>query len=246
VIPDSQVKPGVPTDHLEAAGNYIVEKKPDVIIHLGDHWDLPSLSYYDEDLEGFDKRDYQEDIESGNDAINSLLGPLRTYNRNRKIKYEPKLIFLLGNHEHRITRFTEKAKMARFRNIVSTKDFALDGWKVYPFLKPVNQDGVVYAHYFYNPGTGRAIGGNAHYKLSKLKFSYVMGHVQNKDSAQEYLSNGKVIRGLMAGTFYQHEEKYLGHQGNYHWRGIHVLHEVHNGNYDHLEISLNYLQRKYL
>ena len=47
MIPDTQVKPGVNTDHLEWAGHYAVKMKPDVIVHIGDHWDMPSLSSYD-------------------------------------------------------------------------------------------------------------------------------------------------------------------------------------------------------
>jgi hypothetical protein len=47
VLPDTQVKPGVDTVHLEWAARAIVEYKPDVIVHLGDHWDLPSLSMHD-------------------------------------------------------------------------------------------------------------------------------------------------------------------------------------------------------
>mgnify|MGYP003653980451 CR=1 FL=1 len=44
VIPDTQVKFGDPMEHLTACGNYIVEKKPDVIVHIGDHWDMKALS----------------------------------------------------------------------------------------------------------------------------------------------------------------------------------------------------------
>ena len=44
VIPDTQVKPDFHIEHLEWAGQYAVDKKPDVIVHLGDHWDMPSLS----------------------------------------------------------------------------------------------------------------------------------------------------------------------------------------------------------
>ena len=47
VIPDTQIKPGVPTNFLAWIGQYIVEKRPDVVVHLGDHWDMPSLSSYD-------------------------------------------------------------------------------------------------------------------------------------------------------------------------------------------------------
>ena len=37
VIPDTQADPGRPDDHMEWAGHYAVDKKPDVIIHIGDH-----------------------------------------------------------------------------------------------------------------------------------------------------------------------------------------------------------------
>ena len=47
IIPDTQVKPGHPIDHLRWAGQYAVDKKPDGIIHIGDHFDMPSLSSWD-------------------------------------------------------------------------------------------------------------------------------------------------------------------------------------------------------
>lgn len=34
-IPDTQVKPGCATDHLPAAGNYIADKEPEVIVMIG-------------------------------------------------------------------------------------------------------------------------------------------------------------------------------------------------------------------
>jgi hypothetical protein len=50
---------------------------------------------------------------------------------------------------------------------------------------------------------------------------------------------------LVAGSFYQHSEAYKGPQGNGHWHGIIFKHEVCEGNYDLMELSLNYLKRKY-
>lgn len=47
IIPDTQVKPNSPTEHLRWAGMYAAEKKPDVIVHIGDHFDMPSLSTWD-------------------------------------------------------------------------------------------------------------------------------------------------------------------------------------------------------
>ena len=77
VIPDTQVKPGVNTDHLEWAGHYAVKMKPDVIVHIGDHWDMPSLSSYDKkggrQMEG--KR-YVKDIDAGNEAMDRFMAPI--------------------------------------------------------------------------------------------------------------------------------------------------------------------------
>ena len=77
VIPDTQVKPGVNTDHLEWAGRYAVKMKPDVIVHIGDHWDMPSLSSYDKkgsrQMEG--KR-YVQDIAAGNEAMDRFMAPI--------------------------------------------------------------------------------------------------------------------------------------------------------------------------
>ena len=47
VIPDCQIKEGVPTDHLTWAGKAIVDYRPDVVVNLGDFADMPSLSTHD-------------------------------------------------------------------------------------------------------------------------------------------------------------------------------------------------------
>ena len=69
VIPDTQVKPDSPTEHLRWAGQYAVEKKPDVIIHIGDHFDMPSLSTYDVGKKSFEGRRYQKDMEHSHDSL---------------------------------------------------------------------------------------------------------------------------------------------------------------------------------
>ena len=175
MIPDTQVKVGVNTDHLEAAGHYIVEKQPEVIVHIGDHWDMASLSSFDrpgsKKIEG--KR-YLEDIEAGNDAMDRLMKPLQRYNRqqvaNRKKQYKPHLVFCMGNHENRINRATEAD--ARIDGLMTTEQFNLreHGWDVRQFLEVANLDGVNYSHYFVNPAglTGHPIAGTNDNKLSHL------------------------------------------------------------------------------
>ena len=47
IIPDCQVKDGVDLSYLTWVGKYLAEKKPDVIVNIGDFADMPSLSSYD-------------------------------------------------------------------------------------------------------------------------------------------------------------------------------------------------------
>lgn len=69
VIPDTQVRPGVDLSYLSHIGAYIAEKEPDAIVHLGDHWDMPSLSSYDFGKKQYEGRRYIADIEAGNDGF---------------------------------------------------------------------------------------------------------------------------------------------------------------------------------
>jgi hypothetical protein len=111
VIPDTQVKPGLPTDHLYWAGKYAAATKPDVIVHLGDHWDMPSLSSYDVGKKSFEGRRYTLDIEAGIEAMNQFMLPIRKEQErlrsNKKKTWTPRMVFLLGNHEQRIERAIE-------------------------------------------------------------------------------------------------------------------------------------------
>ncbi len=50
VLPDVQAKPDVDFKFLTAIGNYILSKKPDVIVCIGDFADMESLSTYDRGL----------------------------------------------------------------------------------------------------------------------------------------------------------------------------------------------------
>jgi hypothetical protein len=50
---------------------------------------------------------------------------------------------------------------------------------------------------------------------------------------------------MVAGSCYLHDEEYLGPQGNFVWRGILVCHQVEDGDYDVMEVSLDYLSRRY-
>ena len=120
------------------------------------------------------------------------------------------------------------------------------GWTVHDFLKVVEIDGVAYSHYFYNPLSGRPYGGESiETRLKNLGFSFVQGHQQIYKVGTRCLNNGRRIRGLIQGSCYLHDEIYRGPQGNNEMRLIFMLHEVADGDYMLMEVSLDYLCRKY-
>lgn len=250
VIPDTQVKPDVPLDHLTWAGQYFVDhfaQREDVTaIHLGDHWDFPSLSQYDRGKRAMEGRRVIADIEVGNKGFELLNAPLDAYNERRranaKKQWHPRRVLLRGNHEYRAEREVESnPQLDGFLTMESLKS---PGWEVHDFLTPVDIDGVVYCHYFYNPMTGRPYGGQVATRLKNLGHSFTMGHQQTFDHAVRYV-RGKPQIGLVAGAFYLHDEEYKGHQGNDHFRGIIVKHQVEDGAYDIMQVSIDYLCRRY-
>lgn len=252
VIPDTQVAPGVPTDHLTWIGRYIVDHfkdRPDItIIHLGDHADMPSLSSYDRGKKQMEGRRYVADIDAANAGFDKLNAPLVEFNRKRaKTKHAqwwPRRVILHGNHEDRITRAIDAD--AQLEGLLSLEqlNYADSGWEVVPFLEPIFIDGVGYSHYWYAPLTGRPYGGQAINMLKNLGHSFTMGHRQVLDYSIRFVRD-KSQHGLIAGACYLHEEDYKGPQGNAHWRGIIVKHAVKDGSYNPMFVDLDYLKLRY-
>jgi hypothetical protein len=241
VIPDCQVKPGVPLDHLKWAGQYIVEKRPDVIVCLGDFADMESLSSYDKGKRSAENKRYKADLEAAHRGMEMLMEPI-VYAKD----YKPRLVMILGNHEDRITRYADDNPV--MHESVSIKDLGYEawGWEVVPFRKVIKINGISYCHYFYNQNTSKPYGGaNLDTRLKTIGMSFTMGHQQGLSVALRELADGTRHRGLVAGSFYQHSESYRGPQACSEWRGIIFKHEVQDGDYDLMEVSLNYLKRRY-
>lgn len=244
-IPDTQVKPGISTDYLEWCGHYIVNRKPDVIIHAGDHFDMESLSSYDKGKKKAEGRRVAADIDAGIEGMNRLLKPIFDYQQ----KYDdwmPRMVFTTGNHEQRIMRHVEANP--ELDGFLGYENLRLEdmGWEVYDFLKPVEVNGVSYCHYMANPMSGKPYGGQAMNILKNVGESFTVGHKQTLDVATRHLpSSGRQQWGIVAGAFYEHDEDYKGHQGNYHWRGVIVKHGVKDGSYNPMFVDLDYLRRRY-
>jgi hypothetical protein len=247
IIPDTQVKPGVPVNHLSWLGKYICDIKPDIIVHLGDHWDLPSLSSYDRGTAAIEGKRLAADLAAGDHGIELLLSRIHNYNyfqsKYKKKTYNPRLIFLKGNHEDRLDRYINHHP--ELIGVLPNIRDRLHGWEVYNYLEVVEVNGILFSHYFANPMSGKPYTGRAASLLQRVGKSFVMGHRQELDFTCRELVDGTKQIGIIAGAFYQHDEGYKGYQGNKHWRGVCVLHEVEDGWGDPMMVSLSYLQRKY-
>jgi len=252
ILPDAQVKTGVDTSHLLAAGRYIVDKKPDIVVCLGDFFDMPSLSSYEQPgSKSFEGRRYKDDVDVGNVAMQLLLSPLKEYNDTRskykEKKYQPRMVFLMGNHEERIGRAIND-NPAHLDGIIGYSDLDLKDWEVYEYQEIVEIEGILFSHCFVNPYSlmKNVLGGTIDSKLQKIGQSFCMGHQQHLQFGTRCLPLGKQLIGVVAGSFYSHDEDYAGKQGNYIWRGCVVLNDTKNGFGDIMTLSLDYMKRRYL
>lgn len=247
VIPDCQIKPGVPLDHLTALGNYIIDQMPDVIVQIGDFADMHSLSSYDRGTRRAEGNRYQEDIDCAREAMETLLAPIEAYNRHAKMmhrkRYTPRMILTLGNHENRIQRHVDAN--AELEGKVGFEDLPYEAWEVCDFLDTVEVDGILYSHYFPRNAAGRITQSyrgapNARLQVLREMQSCTSGHLQGLDF-HVHQTGDRRIYGIIAGSFYQHDEDYLTPQGTAYWRGVIVKHEVEDGQYDPMFVSLRYL-----
>lgn len=249
LIPDTQVRPDVPTEHINWAAQAILDYKPDVIVMIGDWWDMPSLSKHESPGSSFmEGKRIIADIEAGNEAFDRLVTPMlmesMRIRNNKKKRWEPECHFLTGNHEDRISRAVrEQPKFSGFLSLDSLH--VPCPFQRHPFLEIVEIDGVSYSHYFSNVHSGKAIGGSIDNRLNRIGKSFVQGHQQGLLYGVRQFPGKLARHGLVAGSFYLHDEHYRDAQSNGEWRGIVVLNEVREGNYDVMPLSMDYLRRKF-
>ena len=254
MIPDCQVKSGVPLDHLAALSNYIVHKKPDVIVQIGDFADMPSLSSYDQGKRAGEGTRYESDIKSSRSAMGVLNHAIEEYNNKaRRLKfrqYRPRKVLTLGNHENRISKHVNNYPILEGKLSYNDLGYGEFGWEVYDFLRPVEINGILYAHYFPRNAQGRIVQAyrgspSAALQVRREMQSASAGHLQGLDFAIHQTGSRRYY-GLIAGSFYMHDDDYLTPQGTAYWRGVVYKNEVHDGEYDPMFVSLNYLLSRWL
>ena len=239
VIPDCQVKPGVDISHLPKIGQYLAEKRPDVVVCIGDFADMPSHSFHDEPgSKSFSAQNYKDDILSVHLAMKALMEPIQAVS-----DWKPRLVMTLGNHENRILRTLEK--IPKLDGTIGIQDLEYErwGWEVIPFLKPIIIEGIAFCHYFQTGQMGRPAS-SARAILNKQHMSCFAGHQQGRDIAYGKRGDGREMTAIICGSCYLHDEDYLSPQTNNHFRGIYMLNDVQDGQFEEMPVSLRYLMRR--
>jgi hypothetical protein len=241
VIPDAQVRKGVPTEHLKWAGMYLARKQPDVIVCLSDWWDMPSLNRHDP-VGSMNRwnRSYRDDVDAGIAAREMFENEIA-----KAAGYKPKKEETEGNHEDRIDQAI-LANPNQLYGVISKRDLKREefGWRVHPFLQPVVIGGVVFCHYFPRGVMGKPVQ-SPRIQLQHLHMSSFAGHQQGRETAYSRRADGGMLTAIISGSFYQHDEPYMSKLANRHWRGMWMLHEVKDGQFDEMAISINFLKRKF-
>lgn len=242
IVPDSHAHPDFHNRRYSWLGHLIADVKPDVVVDIGDWFDMASLSSYDRGKKSFEGRRYSRDISTGVEAQDRMLRIIR-----RQKKRLPRFVRTLGNHEHRITRAVEADSILEGTIGLGDLQSREFGWEEVPFLVPISIDGIAYQHYFTSGVAGRPISGeHPGYSLLTKRFgSSTQGHSHTFDYCVRSATGGLKLHGCSVGVYQDYRSDWAG-PANEIWNpGVVVKRGVENGQYDIEHISLKRIKEAY-
>lgn len=253
VIGDAHAHPDVDNRRFDWLGKFILDRRPDIIVDIGDWADMPSLSYYDKGKAAFEHRRYLKDCEAAKDASERAFGPLRDLQIRQKIAkrkiYKPDIYRILGNHDgDRIARIGENSP--ELEGIFKIDDLGYGDFDeiVKPFLEPTVIEGIVFSHYFYRQMKSYPIN-NASALIKEYHTSCVCGHDHKFDYSQATTSRGQRLQAVFVGCFLDPDDyasNFAGPQARMRWwSGLTMLNNTRNGQFDLEMISANRLKDIY-
>lgn len=249
VIPDQHAHPKYNNERADWLGKFIAERKPNIVVNIGDGADMPSLSSFDKGKASFHGQSYEADINSHVDFQDRVWHTVRKAKKKR-----PDTYYFIGNHEQRIQKVLEyEPHLAGDRYGVSFKDYALNDYYseviTYDGSTPGTRqiEGITFAHFLPSGAMGRPIEGEHHAAslIAKHHTSCVVGHSHKVDYAVRADVNGKQFHSLVCGVYQDYTNPWVGVTGNMWWRGIVMLQGVEDGHFEPEFISLNRLKVGY-
>lgn len=250
VIPDSHAHPDYSNDRFKWLGNLILDRRPDIVVDIGDSADMASLCTYDTGTVRAEGRRYTEDLRAYAEAQHLLWEPIRNWNeqqaRNKKKQWWPHRVKCIGNHEQRIMRAAiEDPKLHGHLSIDDLEEHKYYD-EVYPFLVPYIHEGIAFQHYFTSGVMGRPISGiHAASNLVRKNFiSSVCGHAHTRDFWESTRPDGSRIFGLVVGCYIDYEPDWTSEHKRW-WSGVVMLHNPSNGTAEPEFIGIEEVKRRY-
>lgn len=253
VIGDPHSTPDHDNERFTWLGKLVMDKRPDVIINIGDWVDMGSLCSYDKGKKSFEGRRFNRDIDCANDALDKFQRPMLEYNlqqaSNRKKQYKPRMVWLDGNHDNRVFKAEEgQAEYEGMLQLHERLNLINRGWEVHRFLHPVTIDGVTYQHYFTSGPMGNPISGSYASRriLQEIYQSGTCGHSHYLQYTVDTTGDGRRLHGLVVGCYFEHEVEYASPKDQEKWwRGIAIKHNVSCGDYDLELIGMDRIKKEY-
>lgn len=249
VVPDPHAHPDHNNDRADYLGKLILDIKPDVVVNMGDTYDMPSLSSFDKGKASFNGRSYEKDIVAGNDFLDRMWYPIKKAKKKR-----PRSIFLEGNHERRLnTVLEQQPELGGSTYGIGYKNYLLDDYhhEVYHYngMTPAvfSYEDIHFAHFMISGLMGRPIGGEHHASslITKTHSSCVVAHSHTYDYSVKNTSTGRKIMGLVAGVYQDYDSGWAGNANRMWHAGVSLLNNASGGSYDLQFISLDSLRKEY-
>ena len=220
IIPDTQIRPGVPLEHIGWAAQAIVDYKPDVIVVIGDWWDMPSCSKHNlpgsKQTEGTrvqgGHRDRQRSVPHARRTDGGgAAARCATYKRSVGT---PRKVFTFGNHEFRVDRAVSETPKPRGDADARRHAHAQLRAARVPGDRPHRWDLVLALLQQHAERAADRRHDPEPIEQDPAR-SFVQGHQQGFSVRLSAVPCGKLVRhGLVAGSFYLHDETYRDVQSN--------------------------------
>lgn len=244
VIPDAHARQSHDNKRFDALGNFIVRKRPEIVISIGDWADMPSLSTYDKGRKAAEGRRVKGDIDASVDALDRVMNKVVKGYGSDKL---PELHITYGNHEDRIDRHVEANPELDGHLSKDALKFKEYGWKEHEFLTPLVKQGIMFQHYLPSGPLGKPTSGVNHARSLILKsmMSTVVGHSHQRDFYETVRGDHRKMFGLVVGCFDQGKHSYARGTQHAWWSGLVMLNEADRGSAEPAFYSMDYLLRKF-
>lgn len=218
---------------IEAQGRLaIANKELFGLVCIGDWHDYLSLSSYEKTKPGIvAAQDVLADIDAGNDAIDMMMAEVSDevtaslVGRKKTVR---------GNHEHRRNRYVAENPGMASLLAAHPEGWEGHGFDVYEYQVPAYMADIAFCHNFCKPNTPRPIGGVFAAKsiVQTTHRSSVAGHNHFFMTHTEHRLGGRRLVGTTVGCGFEHNHDYSGQSNERHDRGMCILTNVRDGEYD--------------